>query len=289
MGHACMPAAELLLPMLRRCVEGAYGIAIGGAHAKGVEDAASDLDLYVFYTGVRPDDERTQLARACAPGVRDIVSWSAAEPFEQAGTDFYLGDLKVECWYRSAAGTQRTIEECQAGIVRRSLVTWTPAGFFNHCTLSDLSVMMPVEDPTGMLAGWRRCVAVYPPALRAAIVTQHLRAARFWPHNPHYTSAVERADAIYTSAIVLQVAHSLIQVLFAVNRRYFPGDKKLAAALGHLTDVPDRFPERVERLLFPQEGPSADLLSRQQRELQALLVEVEGLVERHPDAGECDR
>jgi hypothetical protein len=63
-----------------------------------------------------------------------------------------------------------------------------------------------------MLARWKAQVAVYPEPLRDAILRQFMTEAAFWPDNPHYLSAIERGDVIYTSAIVQQVVQALIQV-----------------------------------------------------------------------------
>jgi hypothetical protein len=289
-------AVEALLPLLQRFVRGEYGIAVGGAHAKGTADAESDLDLYVFTEAVLPDDERTELATRFSGDVRDVVSWnyrtpdteadkehgasSHSAPFEQAGTDFWLKDLKVECWLRNRALMDRAISECVEGIVRRDLVTWTTTGFYNHCCLSDLKAMIVVDDPNGMLAHWKEQIRVYPPKLREAIVAQHLGAAQFWPFNFHYRSAIERRDVIYTTGIVQQVVHNLIQALFAVNEVYFPGDKKLAEAIAHLSETPHAFAERVESLLCPAQEASVEALRAQQRSLQALLKEVEAIAAR---------
>ncbi|MHB9034786.1 MAG: DUF4037 domain-containing protein, partial [Anaerolineae bacterium] len=120
-------------------------------------------------------------------------------------------------------------------------------------------------------------IAVYPPKMREAIIKAHLSAARFWPHNFHYASAVERQDVIYTSGIVAQVVHNLIQVLFAINQTYFPGDKKLEAAMAHLGCIPSDCANRIKRLLWPGEACSAAVLRTQQQELQSLLRDVESL------------
>jgi hypothetical protein len=269
---------EQLIPLLCQFALSEAGIAVGGAHAKGTDDAASDLDLYVFASDVLTSAERAQRARDFSPEVAKLVSWGDEEPFTQGGTDFTYRAHKVECWLRNSELIESTLAECREGIVRRDFVTWTTTGFYNHCCLSDLKAMIPVSDPAGLLAGWKLEIAVYPPKLRAAIVRGHLSAARFWPHNFHYDSAIERQDVIYTTGIVQQVVHNLIQVLFAANSTYFPGDKKLAEALGHLACTPARFAERVNALLFPAERVSVALLKRQQAELQRLLREVEDLV-----------
>ncbi len=268
---------DQLIPLLRRFARSEYGIAVGGAHAKGTDDPQSDLDLYVFARDVLANAERSQATSRFSPDVEGLISWGEDDPFVQGGTDFYYRKQKIECWLRNSASIEDALSECRGGIVKREFVTWTTTGFYNHCCLSDLKAMIPVEDPSGLLARWQREIAVYPPRLREAIVRTHLSAARFWPHNYHYTSAVERQDVIYTVGIIQQVVHNLIQVLFAVNEVYFPGDKKLAAALGHLDRLPPRFVERVQGLIFPEERVGVALLRRQQAELQQLLKDTEDL------------
>jgi len=270
-----MVAVEALRPLLRQFVCGEYGIAVGGAHAKNMADVESDLDLYVFARAVLPNPDRTRLTLQLASDIRDVISWGSTEPFEQAGTDFYLSNLKIECWLRNTASIERSIDECVEGVVRRDFVTWTTTGFYNHCSLSDLNSMIPVDDSSGILARWKSRIRQYPPKLRDSIIKQHLGAARFWPNNFHYCSAIERQDVIYTTGIIQQVVHNLIQVLFAASRVYFPGDKKLSESIAHLNHVPDHFQERVQSLLFPGVGATVATLRDQQRELQELLSVVE--------------
>lgn len=266
-----------LLPLLRQLCRGEYGIALGGAHAKGVADAESDVDVYLFARDVLPTSERAQLCQMY-PQVESVTSWGEDTPFIQGGTDFYFDGRKVECWLRNTDHISGIITECQAGIVKHDLVTWTVAGFYNHCTLSDLHHMLPVDDTSGILARWQSQVSEYPPLLRQAIITRHMQAAKFWPQNFHYRSAVERQDIIYITGIVQQVIHNLIQVIFALNRSYFPGDKKLALSLSHLEIQPTRFSQRVTQLMMPGHDGGPVSLHAQREELQRLVSEVETLV-----------
>lgn len=267
-----------LLPLLRKFCHGEYGIALGGAHAKGVDDAKSDIDLYVFARNILPTHERQRLCEQFPETITDIILWGDADPFTQTGTDFYFRQRKIEVWSRHIDHISGIITECQAGIIKHDLVTWTVMGFYNHCTLSDLYHMQPVDDPSGILAQWQSDVGDYPPKLRHAIIDRHLRAAQFWPDNFHYKSAVERADSIYVMGIVQQVIHNLIQVVFALNKTYFPGDKKLDIALAHLPMKPERFIERIQRLLYPGEKVGQPLFHQQRQELIVLMAEVEALV-----------
>jgi hypothetical protein len=265
---------DSLLPLLCRFVRGEYGIALGGAHAKGVDDAESDIDLYVFARDILSAEERRRLCEAFGIDGASLTAWGDDAEFVQAGTDFYFQGKKIECWFRNVDYIDAILAECQAGIVKHSLLTWTVMGFYNHCTLSDLHNMWPIDDPHGILARWKSEVGIYPPKLREAIISRYTRAAQFWPDNFHYKSAVERADAIYTAGIVQQVIHNLIQIVFALNRAYFPGDKKLAVAMDHLALKPERFTERIHRLLFPGTEPDPAMLNEQRQALRALVQEV---------------
>lgn len=270
---------DQLIPLFRQFATSEYGIAVGGAHAKGVDDTESDLDIYLFADSVLTNDERTRLTSGFSPDISDIVTWGVETPFEQGGSDFYYKTTKLECWLRNSEFINSTISDCKAGIVKQELVRWTTTGFFNHCCLSDLQHMIPVDDPYCLLSRWQHEIAEYPVKMQAAIIGKHLAGARFWPHNFHYTSAIERQDIIYTTGIVQQVVHNLIQVLFAVNKTYFPGDKKLANALNHLDKMPYCFVEQIQLLLFPADQVSVGLLRHQQKMLQQLLKDVESLVE----------
>lgn len=273
-----MQMVRQLIPLLRQFAASEYGIAIGGAHAKGVADAESDLDIYLFADSILTNDQRTQLASSFSADITDIVTWGIEAPFEQGGSDFYYQGTKVECWLRSREMIDTTIAECREGIIKQDLVRWTTTGFYNHCCLSDLQHMIPVDDPYSILATWQQAIAEYPPKMQTAIIEKHLSGARFWPSNFHYSSAVERQDIIYTTGIVQQVVHNLIQVLFAVNKCYFPGDKKLAKALTRLEHVPMGFVERIQELLFPGTPATKEHLRQQQTSLQHLLRDVEELV-----------
>ena len=76
-----------------------------------------------------------------------------------------------------------------------------------------------------------------------------------------------------------QTLHNLVQVLFAVNEVYFPGDKKIDGAMARLERLPDDFAARMRSLIWPGGAASVDVLKQQQAELQALLAETEALVE----------
>ena len=270
-----------LLPLVRAFCVGEPCVALGGSHAKGTADAHSDVDVYLFAESFLPAARRSELVAARLGDAAQPVSWGADDPFVEGGTDFRLDGVRVECWLRRASTVQATIADCLAGRIRREYTVWTAMGYFNYVALSDVHSMRIIDDPAGMLARWKAQVAVYPEPLRDAILSRFMAEAAFWPDNPHYLSAIERGDVIYTSAIVQQVLHALIQVVFALNREYFPGEKQLAEALEALealTVAPARFAENVETLLCPGRAPNSAESREQARALTSLVADVRGLL-----------
>ena len=245
-----------LLPLLRRFCIGPYSIALGGSHAKGTSDQLSDVDLYLFAPAVLPGTHRSELVAAVLGSrVEAVSSWGIDEPFEQGGTDFQFRGRKVECWLRNSAQVAEQVAAAQRGRIRREYSIWAVAGFFGHVILADVHSMHIIEDPQSVLTGWKAASAMYPEPLRHSLLKRFMREAAFWPDNFHYRSAVARGDSLYTSGIAQQVVHALVQVVFALNRTYFPGDKKLSETLERLPSKPDAFTARVQALLFPESDP----------------------------------
>ena len=270
--------ARELLPLVRAFAAGPYGVALGGSHAKGSGDAHSDVDVYLFADAVVPAARRREIVTGALGAASEAVSWGADEPWVQGGTDFAHAGVKVEVWLRSAREVERAVAASLRGEVRREHVGWAVMGFFDHVVLADLRAMRIVEDPDGILARWKEQVREYPEPLRRALLGRFMREAAFWPENFHYRTAVERGDVIYASGIAQQVAHALVQVLFALNRELFPGEKKLARALDALPLRPDALSGRLEALLWPGEAPTVAALEARRRALGDLVAEVERLV-----------
>ena len=268
-----------VIPLLRQFCVGEYGIAIGGSHAKGISDEQSDVDIYLFAKLILPCDQRSALIEHEIEKPGQVKSWGNDVEFVEGGTDFWYAGRKFECWLRNVQYVEKTLQMCEQGQVERTFVVWTVMGFYNYVVLSDIHGMQIVEDPYGFLGRWKAQIAKYPAALREAIVGRYLADAQFWPENFHYRSAVERGDILYTSGIVQLVVYALIQVVFALNRVYFPGEKKVGVVLEKLDLQPRDFNQRIRELVYPGDAGSIVHLQAQREALGRLVNEVKQLVD----------
>ncbi len=267
-----------LTDLLKRTVEGKCAIALAGAHAKGTEDAASDIDLYIFAEQARPWKERSALITAAAdPGT---VPW-VDQNFDAApwggGMDFLYRGTPVEVVGRTIAHTDRMIDDCLAGRYEIIPATWTSNGYYTFIYLCELNFLKPVWDPDGVLAAWKEKAAVYPAPLRRAVMVDFLGRAGTWMGNFHYDSAVHRGDILFTAPIVLHTVMDMVQVLFALNHVYFTGDKKLEAVLAKLPRCPKALhPDGVDLLFSSSREPA--VLERQRSLLMEAFQELSAWV-----------
>ncbi|RJL31976.1 nucleotidyltransferase domain-containing protein [Bailinhaonella thermotolerans] len=265
-------AAERLLPSLLRILKGPHAAALGGSHAKRAADEHSDLDLYLFAEAVAsPAEIRAALASIADA---DIAIGGAANHLWGTNIDFRAGGLLVETTVRTVPLIESTLAECERGEVVATPMPWCPGGFFyNHAALADLASCHPLHDPDGLLETWRSRAAAYPPALREAIVARHAPLATLWLDNPHYDSAIRRADVVYTQSIVLATIHNLLQLLYAINETPFPGDKRAIAHAAAFRRAPRDLPATLARLAFPAADPTPALLAEQRTHLRRLATE----------------
>jgi hypothetical protein len=273
--HLLMPE---MLPVLRQFCVGPYGIAIGGSYAKGNHDALSDLDVYVFAHQIQLGPQRSELLAQKLIQTSEVNSWGCEDPFIEGGTDFSYQGCRVECWLRNMHQVEDTLASCMQGQIRREYVAWTIMGFFNYGVLADVQTMQVMDDPHGILARWKGMVRTYPEPLRRAILDRFTREAAFWPENFHYRIAVERVDTLYIDGIIRQVVYALMQALFALNREYFLGEKRLLTVLDELPVKPNALSSRVQALLYPGKDSRVTDLQKQRNELRALITEMQELV-----------
>lgn len=252
-----------LLPMLKELNVGDCSIALAGSRATKTDDAISDLDLYLYFEEMKPQNEIcAQLLPVAEAGKDYYVSKDfMSEPYGGAINFSYCG-VPVEVTAKPRDKLLRGVEQCLAGEFEIIPQTWTSNGYYSFICLSELSFVRPLWDPDGFLHTQQERIRVYPEKLRRSILSCFFERASTWIGNFHYDSAVRRGDYLFTAPIVLHTVLDMAQVLFALNRVYFTGDKRLEAALCALPYCPPLLLDNLPLLL--QAAPDAAVLRKQQ-------------------------
>jgi Domain of unknown function (DUF4037) len=236
-------------------------VALGGSLVGGSDfaDKESDIDLYVYSRGEIPLESRQLIVEQSGGATQtslDLEYWGRGDEWLNASTG-----IEVDISYFDTAWMQdrvsRVVENHQANLG------------YTTCFWHTIRQSIAFSDPSGWFASLQqRCQVEYPEALRRNIIALNRPVLRAIV--PSYANqlakAVKRHDLISINHGLSALFASYFDILFALNRKLHPGEKRLVEfALKSCEVLPSdmdanialiltsadisRLPERVDRLL----------------------------------------
>jgi hypothetical protein len=176
-------------------------------------------------------------------------------------------------WMRSYTGVESDLGAWLGGTAIPKSFEWTIWGY--HLP-TDLASQQIVSDPEGRLAGWKGQLAAYPEPLRNSVLSQYRDILNYWAADYHYESKVDRRDLVFLVGITGKLSNAILQVVFALNRAYYPGDGWNLPMAAELPLLPPDFTSRMAAILEPGRDP--DAFRRQRTELIAMIADLEVLI-----------
>jgi predicted nucleotidyltransferase len=258
-------------------VDGVAAVAMGGSLARGEADAHSDVDLGVYYHRDRPLD--VEALRALArelddrhppDAVTDIGGWG---PWINGGGWLLIDGLRVDWLYRDLTLVASTLADCEAGRYASHYQPGHPHAFHTHMLMGEVFHGAALVDRDGAFGALKQRAAIYPPALRRAVM------AGVWEAGFSLEAAakpIARNDVFHVTGCLFRSAVCMVQALFARNDRYFVNEKRALDAIEGFASRPEGFRATVREVLAAP-GTSPDTLARSAARLQDLAAAVVGL------------
>jgi hypothetical protein len=197
-------------------------VALGGSHASGAADAASDLDLYVYTEADLPLAAQAALIEQAGGATHadlGLPYWGGVNMWLHAATG-----LTIDCMYFDTTWMEEQ--------VMRVMEVHQPSLGYSTCFCRTVHQARVLYDPRGWLQALQaRTKAAYPEALRRNIITHNHPVLRtIMPSYLHQIEhAVRRTDPVSVNHRVAALLASYFDILFALNRRLHPGEKRLLA------------------------------------------------------------
>ena len=236
-------------------------VVLGGSYASGLQTAASDLDigLYYFEADPFPLEQIRRIAAAIsrpgeAPTVTGFYEWGA---WVNGGAWIHTEAGKIDFLYRSLEHVQKTIREAQSGRYQHDYDQQPSNGFYSLGYLAETQICVPLYDPHGWITRLKQQVQVYPPGLKRKIIQDALWGTDFTLQ--HARGFAAKADIYNTTGCLVRAAAHLTQALFAMNERYFLGDKRALATIAAFALVPADYTKLISGILAHPGATAAEL------------------------------
>ena len=218
-------------------LEDVEALVLAGSATTGLADEWSDYDLYAYTRGVVPIEFRAKLLKPWAARLElhnTFFEWSD-EWVEPDGTTFDL-------MYRSCdvieADVEAKLERGEAAL-----------GYSTSLCYSVLQAR-PVFDRRGWFKALQSRLksTPYPDVLMEGVIKMNLPVLGGMIHSyeQQIRSAFRRRDRVSLNHRTAAWLASYFDILFAVNRRFNPGEKRLLTHAQALPTVPDKMVADVE-------------------------------------------
>jgi len=250
-----MPKGEMgekikdIVEMLKTTGDGDMTITLAGAHAKGLDDELSDIDIYMYYENPKPYETNKQILEAFADNHSVAMS---PDHFSEAYGGCYIfhyKDTLVEVTTRLYENALKRIHESLDGYFEILPQSWTINGYYTFTYAVEVSIVKPLWDPPNFIENTKKIVLPYSQKLKKKIIEVFGGRMNSPLNNHEYNNAVKRRDLFMVNWYVDTALINMVQVIYALNEAYFTGDKQMARKLAALPYCPGKLLENLEFLL----------------------------------------
>ena len=217
-------------------------IVLTGSTSRGAADELSDVELLVIAPEL-PDDVPLE----------DVDTWSPPGlPIRWFGGSFE-GEFVELIWWPPPYAEERVAQIAAGEIVDHARLRSADALVNGICLRGDRH------------AAWVAQLAVYPDGLAEKIIAD---AAATWTEPARSDRALQRpGDALMLAWRYVDGTENLLRIVFALNREWEPGWKRLASRVDRLAVKPDRLAERIDAV-----GHALDLAALRQLAAETLAL-----------------
>lgn len=222
-------------------LEEVEAITIAGSRAASRNDEQSDIDIDLFITRPISVAKRREIASKFSSNME------IGNEYFGSGDEYFLKEIPIEIdvcyfdWQDILSGLKRVMEDNQASTG------------YTTCFVHNVTNAQIVFDRQGdFLKTQEKYKIAYPKALKQNIIKMNYPILRrcFSSYEAQIKKAMMRGDLNSVNHRVSAFLASYYDILFAVNERFHPGEKRLIAILTNECDkCPNQLQQNVEVLI----------------------------------------
>jgi len=227
-------------------VPGVVGVLLGGSRARGEHEAASDVDLGLYYEGSLDTAVLGDVAREVAGEGAEVTELGGWGPWVDGGAWLTIEGTAVDWIYRDLNRVRRAWDDAREGRYRFNAQTGHPLGVPDFAYAGEVALGVILIDPSGSLTELQNETSDYPPALRETLI-EGLWEASFLLELAR--KAVSRSDTVYVAGCLFRALELSAHALHGWAGRWVINEKGAIASAGRLPGAPTDFTERAQRAL----------------------------------------
>ncbi len=222
-------------------VDSVSAIVIAGSNLSGVSDELSDIDMYVYTDDEIPLDYRKNIF------VRYAKELSLDNRYWELGDEMRIADsgIPLDIMYRAPAWIQSVVHNVYQE--HHASLGYTTCFLFNIINSKIL------YDPSGWFLSLQSGIKSYPDELAKRIIEKNLPLLKDKKYASYYSqisNAISRNDYVSVNHRLSAFFASYFDILFAYNRVYHPGEKRLVRFVLDLCGaIPEDFEKDVNAVL----------------------------------------
>ncbi len=211
-----------------------YSFAISGSNGKKISDSYSDFDFRLY---IDAEMEPTTL------NSYNKVFMEKAKPFyEESG---YIID---GIWPRLTSFIDHELDKWLTGSGEVIPYVWTIWGYH---ILTDIYNQIILDDPYAIAQNWKNRLTPYPSIIKEKMINSHMQFLQYWCTDYHFKNKINRGDVVFIASLHAKLIHHILQIVYALNSTYYPGDGGNLKLAENFKVKPYDFENRVSAILFP--------------------------------------
>ena len=240
-----------------------YAVVQSGSRTSGQDDEMSDYDIYVYSDMEIPADFRTEFAKVYSD------DYEINNQYFETGDEWKLKDGNgFDFMFRSKGWIQDCIENVY--------IKHYASNGYTTCFLHNVATSKILYDKNGWFKSLQEKISKgYPEELRDNIIKRNmmlLKDKKSASYLEQIKLAVKRNDPVSINHRITAFLASYFDVLFAANKIFHPGEKRLIKyAKQHCKSLPEHFEEDLTGLFEAKNDDKIVILDNMVERLRKIL------------------
>ncbi|MFV0321718.1 MAG: DUF4037 domain-containing protein [Alphaproteobacteria bacterium] len=238
-------------------------IMLGGSHGAGTADTQSDYDIYVYAKGAIPLSQRKEILSQYFRYIEYQNTY-----WEEEDDGILTNGTEAEIIYRDIDFIDNQFAD---------IFTHHHKGFaYSTCFAFNILNSKIIYDKNNKMAEYHHLKEQYPIELQNKIITENITLIADKMPALYYqiAKAIKRQDYLSLNHRLTAYFEIYFDILFALNARFHPGEKRLLDYLDTLTHKPDDLKANIQSILqsaYTNPQQAIDLLKLISTQLETLI------------------